>query len=113
MSGAVPTIGALRDRVNFQRRDMSPDAAGGHTITFVSIATLWARVRALSSRQLTRTDGRAVSISHTVTLRYRDDVAPGDRLVYRDRNLEVISASDRDGNRAWLTCLCAETSFTG
>lgn len=92
---------------------MSPDTAGGHTITFVSIATLWARVRALSSRQLTRADGRAANISHTVTLRYRDDIVPGDRLIYRNRNLEVISASDRDGNRAWLTCLCAEFSFTG
>jgi SPP1 family predicted phage head-tail adaptor len=54
-----------------------------------------------------------VAISHSVVLRFRNDVSPGDRIVYRGRNLDVVSAADLNGRRAYLSCACSETSFTG
>ena len=44
---------------------------------------------------------------------FRSDVAPGDRVVYRGRNLEVVSAADMNGRRAYLACACSETQVTG
>jgi SPP1 family predicted phage head-tail adaptor len=108
-----PPLGALTDRVEIRRRDVSPEDEGGEVSTFVPIATVWARVRALSARPAQSADGRAVSITHSVVLRHRTDIAPGDRLVFAGRNLDVLGAEDLNGRRAFLSCSCSETSITG
>ena len=113
MSGKMPAIGTLTDRVQLKRRESVAEAGGGHTRLFLPAGNLWARVRSLSGRQGTNADGRVVAISHSVVMRFRADVAPGDRLVYRGRDLDVVSAADLNGRRAYLSCACSETSFTG
>ncbi len=113
MSVRVPPIGTLTDRVQLKRREMTGELAGGHATLFVPVTNLWARVRSLSAREGLGADGRNVTVSHAVVLRFRKDVSPGDRLVYRGRNLEVVSAADLDGRRAYLSCTCSETGWTG
>lgn len=114
MSGEkIPAIGTLTDRVQLKRRETSSDGVGGHEHLYVPVTNLWARVRSLSGRQGTNADGRVVAISHSVVLRFRNDVSPGDRIVYRGRNLDVVSMADLNGRRAYLSCACSETSFTG
>lgn len=108
-----PPIGGLNQRVQLQRRDMSPEDEGGHTTTFVPIATLWARVTPVGQREVQLADGRSVAVSHTVVLRYRSGVLPGDRFIYRGRHLNVVSAEDLSGQRQFLACRCAETAVTG
>lgn len=109
----IPPIGTLTDRVQLRRRESLGDSAGGHERIFVPITSAWARVRSLSGREGTNADGRAVAISHAVVLRFRSDIAPGDRIIYRGRNLDVVSTADINGRRAYLSCACSETSFTG
>lgn len=109
----IPPIGTLTDRVQLRRRAVSGEAEGGHDVLFVPVATVWGRVRGLSARQAILTDGRAVEASHAVVLRFRSDVKPRDRMVYRGRTLEVIAAEDMNGRRAYLRCLCSETRVTG
>ncbi len=114
MSGErIPPVGSLTDRVQLRRRQSLVEDGGGHERIFVPVSSVWARVRSLSGRQGTNSDGRTVAISHSVVLRFRDDVGPGDRIVYRGRNLDVVSAADLNGRRAYLSCACSETSFTG
>ncbi len=103
----------MTDRVTLRRREMVSQPEGGHVALFVPLASVWARVRSLRGRQGTSADGRAVEISHAVVLRFRSDIAPGDRILYRGRALDVVSAADLDGRRAFLSCACSETSFTG
>lgn len=113
MSERLPPIGTLTDRVQFKRREMAGEAEGGHMTIFVPVANLWARVRSLSGRQGSSADGRAVTISHSVVLRFRSDVKPGDRITYRGRELDVVSAADLNGRRAYLSCACSETGMMG
>lgn len=114
MSGEkIPPIGTLTDRVQLRRRQVTGEDAGGHDVLFVPIATVWSRVRPLSARQAIVTNGRAVEASHAVVLRFRSDLKPRDRMVFRGRTLEVISAEDMNGRRAYLRCLCSETRVTG
>jgi SPP1 family predicted phage head-tail adaptor len=109
----IPAIGTLTDRVQLKRRESLGDGGGGHERVYVPVNHLWARVRSLTGRQGTNADGRTVAISHSVVLRFRSDVSPGDRIVYRGRNLDVVSTADLNGRRAYLSCACSETSFTG
>jgi SPP1 family predicted phage head-tail adaptor len=113
MSERIPPIGTLTDRIQLKRRQMTAEPEGGHAAIYVPLTHVWARVRSLTGRQGTSADGRAVSISHAVTMRFRPDIGPGDRIVYRGRNLDVVSAADLNGRRAYLSCSCSETSFTG
>lgn len=113
MSAKVPPLGTLTDRVQFRRRETTSEPEGGHVALFVPVASLWARVRSVSGRQGVSADGRTVVVSHAVVMRFRHDVTPGDRIVYRGRNLEVVSAADLNGRRAYLSCSCSQTSVAG
>lgn len=112
MSAAVPLSG-LRHRVELQRPQIVPDEAGGHERLHVPAGTLWARVTALGARQVFVADGRAVAISHTVVIRHRTGVRPGDSFVYEGRRLNVVSAEDISGRRRFLACRCRETAVKG
>ena len=113
MSETLPRVGMLTDRVQYQRREMTREAEGGHHTVYVPVATIWSRVRPLSARAALDADGRASAVSHAVVTRFRTDVKPGDRFVYRGRNLNVVSAGDLNGRRAWLSCQCSEMAVTG
>ena len=113
MNRAIPPIGTMTDRVQLQRRETTREDEGGHIAIFVPVASLWSRVRTLSSRRGTSADGRAVEVSHAVVTRFRNDVRPGDRFVYRGRPLNVVSTEDINGRRLWLSCQCSETAVTG
>ena len=113
MSEKLPAIGLLRDRIAFARKEMAAEPEGGHGVVYMPVATLWGRVRALSSRRQIEADGRGVTITHMVTLRYRADIRPGDRLTARGRHLFVERAEDIDGRRAFIACACSQTLTTG
>lgn len=113
MSERPPPLGTLVDRVQLQRREMTHEGEGGHVTVFVPVATVWSRVRALSARGLFEADGRGTAITHSVVTRFRNDVLPGDRFLYRGRGLQVVSADDLNGRRAWLSCRCSEMAVTG
>lgn len=113
MSEPLPPLGTLTDRVQLRQRLTTNEDEGGELAVFSPLATVWARVRPLSARQISDGDARGVSASHSVVLRFRSDLGPGDRIVYRGRNLEVTSANDLNGRRAYLSCLCAERTVTG
>ena len=110
---ALPRIGMLTDRVQFQRRETTREDEGGHVSFYVPVKTIWSRVRPLSARAMFDADGRGVAASHVVVTRFRPDVKPGDRFVYRGRDLEVMSAEDMNGRRAYLSCQCSEKAVTG
>lgn len=109
----VPPVGTLTVRVQLQRRTMVGEDEGGHLVLWTPIATVWSRVRTVSSRQTRYADGRSATMSHTVVMRFRTDIGPGDRVLYRGRALEVIAAEDINGRRAYVSCACTETAMVG
>ena len=109
----APGISGLRDRVQVLRRETTAEDEGGHVTLFVPAGVLWARVTATGTRTIELADGRTAAMSHTVVVRHRTGIAPGDRFVHRGRKLEVLSAEDLTGRRQFLACRCAEHVVTG
>ncbi|MEX0627233.1 MAG: phage head closure protein [Cucumibacter sp.] len=112
MNEKPPPLGTLRERVGIFSKQTSIDAEGGHDVSFVPLGLAWARVSATVARDRIG-DGVATAITHTVVLRHRTDIAPGDRIVWGGRTLEVIGAEDLNGRRAYLVCRCLETVIAG
>jgi SPP1 family predicted phage head-tail adaptor len=113
VSEPIPPLGTLTDRVQLKQRLTTDEDEGGEIAVFTPLATVWARVRPLAARQISDGDARGVGASHSVVLRFRSDLSPGDRIVYRGQNLEVVAANDLNGRRAYLSCLCTERVVTG
>ena len=106
-------IGSLTDRVSLQKRVDTSELEGGVTHMFMTVSSVWARVRTLSARLAMAADGRTAEASHSVVVRFRADVSVGDRFGWRGRWLEVVGVNDLDGRRAWLSCTCAERGMAG
>jgi len=109
----LPALGTLREHVELQRKDQSIDSAGGHVAVFTPLAIVWARVIPASGALVSLGDAKSARISHNVTVRFRSDLNPGDRIIYRSSQLEIISANDLNGRRAYLICKCSQIETTG
>jgi len=108
-----PALGSLRDRVEVFSNSQIIDGSGGLIDNFVSLGAVWARVESKPGVLSFNADGRDSKISHVMTLRFRTDLKPGDRINYRGQNVEILSAQDLNGRRAYLICQCSEIDSTG
>ena len=113
MSEIIPAIGTLTDRVQPKRRIASGEDEGGQTALYSPIAYVWARVRQLTARPATDGDAHGQAITHSVVMRFRSDLGPGDRISYRGRDLDIAAAADFNGRRVYLSCQCSERVVTG
>jgi len=108
-----PALGTLRERIELFRKDQSVDLAGGNVEAFVSLGSVWAKVEQKNGTISAIADARSVGIYHNITIRFRTDLNPGDRIIYRSQNLEVISASDLNARKAYLVLKCSQIQVTG
>jgi SPP1 family predicted phage head-tail adaptor len=108
-----PNISLLTERVQLRRRITSTEDEGGHGASYLPISTVWARVRGLATRQELAADARASTATHVVTMRFRTDLKPGDRVVHRGTTLTITGTSDLNGRRRWLACQCTSEMITG
>ncbi len=84
------------------------DGGGGADESWVTVASVWASIRALSGdEEFTehRVSGR---VTHEVTLRYRSDVEPEMRMSRGTRIFEIRGIVDPDDRRRRLICFCEE-----
>lgn len=105
-----PAIGVLRQRVMLEAPVDAPDGAGGFSRSYAPIAQLWARIAPISAREDFIEQRAEQSISHLVTIRWRDDVVSAMRFSYRGRKLLIRSVFDPDERRRFLIGQCEEIS---
>lgn len=105
------TIGRLRHRLTLEAPGLLPDGAGGETVTFTPVATVWAAVRPGSGSEDLAHDRLSGRVSHVVDIRYRDDVSPEMRFAWDARRLHILSVIDVDERRQWLRCNCEERAL--
>ncbi len=113
MSEKIPAIGSLRERIQLLNKVMSDDGAGGHVVSFVLLATVWAKVNPAKGRVFFEADSRGAIASYEILIRYRSDLNIGDQIIYRDEKLEVISADDLNGRKAYIKCICNKKTVAG
>ena len=103
----------LSERVTIQKTTIVADDQGGRATSWGTLATVWATVRALSSREAIQARAVASKVSYEVTVRYRGDVTPAMRLAWVPswssttpaRTLEILGVRpDRGAHVLRLDC---------
>ena len=89
--------GALRTPFSLQEATPLPDGAGGHTLEWSEVTTVFGRLEPVSAQSRFGADQAIVTVSHDVTMRRRDDVRSGMRLVFGARVLTIVTVHDPDG----------------
>ncbi len=101
-------IGSLRHRVTIERPQRNSEVGGSATIEWITIGNVFARIDAVSGREIELAGGLVGRATHKVLMRFRDDILPEMRIVVGSRRLDIRSVLDLDGRRTWLQCLCEE-----
>lgn len=98
--------GALRERVTIEQPNPARDPLGGRTGGYLYDGAAWAAVSPVIPADLSSADALSALPRWLVTLRKREGVAPGTRLVWRGRYLRVrvVVSDPRDPARMVLTC---------
>jgi SPP1 family predicted phage head-tail adaptor len=84
------------------------DAAGGETVVWDTLATLWARVEPTAANERIVAGHLSGVVTHEVTLRWRDDIAGGMRVAFRGRTFRILAVHDPDETRRYLVARATE-----
>ncbi|MEM7131174.1 MAG: phage head closure protein [Chloroflexota bacterium] len=102
--------GRLRERIQLQKQTITVLASGYEEETFTTFYTCWASVRSGRSGERFRiqADQEQATITHTVRIRYKDELYPTQRILWGTRVLDVHSIIDPDGKNHEMVFLCEE-----
>lgn len=101
--------GAFRHELALQQATLTPDGMGGHKEEWAEIATLFARVEPVSAASRFGADQTLESVTHRVTMRHRDGVSSGMRLMRRERVFDILTVHDPDETGRYLVCRVRES----
>lgn len=105
--------GLRSHRIQIQQRSGSPDALGQPSQEFTTYATVWARVRSLSGRELFNAQQFAPETTHEVTVTWEagltDSITQLDRvLTEEDRVLDITYCNYGETHLDDVVLLCKE-----
>lgn len=100
--------GLLRAEFALQEASLASDGMGGHSETWATIATVFARIEPVAVRSVFGADQNLEMVTHRITIRRRDDVRSGMRFVKSDRIFEIRTVHDPDETGRYLVCSVEE-----
>ena len=88
--------GKLRHRVTIQEPTTVDGTSGGNYETWSNVATVWAQVTPSSGREFWEIRKSNSEIDGEVRMRYRGNINPTMRLLFKNRPLEIQYIINRD-----------------
>ncbi|MBN8531725.1 MAG: phage head closure protein [Alphaproteobacteria bacterium] len=108
MGNQVFTAGRLRERVTIQQPVETADTAGGVTVSWNDVATVWAEVTPLTGTESVVAAKLQSGVSHRVVVRYRSGVTARHRLSFGGRVFAVQAVFDVEERGEFLELLVRE-----
>ena len=110
-------LGRLFERITIEQSTPSTNTQGGQTLTWSTLAQVWAAVRPLrgAAREQLQAQKVGAIIAHEVEILYRADVTPKMRIAWTPyggsaKTLEVHGVYPKDGRRNRLLLECSEAA---
>lgn len=103
-------IGNLRKRISVQSEQQTADGAGGYTLTWTTLATLWADIVPATGRELYTAGHLEGRVTHKITTRWRADLAVTSdmRIAYNTRVFNIHAVMNDGENNQWMILLVEE-----
>lgn len=101
-------IGGLRRRVTLQTETHVSDEAGGYTVGWSDVATVWVEVTPLSGQERYAARRIQAQVTHRVRMRYREGVTASMRIVCGGRFFNIRAVLNRSEAGRWLELLAEE-----
>jgi SPP1 family predicted phage head-tail adaptor len=108
MKSRTLPIGARARRFVLELPLERPDGFGGVIRSYAPGPQVWGAMEMLSGAERVQADRPEQSLTHKITLRYREGVTGAMRLTAGLRRFTIKAASDPDGSRRNLVCLVEE-----
>jgi SPP1 family predicted phage head-tail adaptor len=112
--------GQMRTKLVYQEPPASPtlDSYGQPVEEWADVATVWARLRPLSGRELYYAQQMHAQTTHEVVTRWRPGIKPTGRFTVADgsdpvRVLNILGIADFESRRIELTISCVEPTPSG
>ena len=94
--------GKLDQRIKIVRETETPDGIGGNTIALSDVAEVWASVHHKTGREQIADDRLDAKASYVFVIRWRDDVLPDDRLLWRGSYYNIRTIKQNGGRELYL-----------
>ena len=107
----MPRIGELNHQVVLQYKTRVADGMGGFTDTYVTAATVWAKMTTLRSDEAIQAMATTGTAVHNITIRYRTDVKASWRVKFGNRYFAIIGPPiDVNFKHEFLELKCKESA---
>ncbi len=103
-------IGDMRERFVLEQSIRTPDAAGGATVAWETVAEVWAGVRPISGDERLAHDQLSGRLQQVVWMRHRAGGGPPMRFSQGARIYEIVPVLEMQ-RRTRLKCLCEERTL--
>ncbi|MFB9951346.1 phage head closure protein [Rhizobium puerariae] len=100
--------GQMTARLDLEAPERAADGQGGAVVNWQVAASLWARIEPVSFLVTEEAAAERGTITHRIWIRFREDVAAGQRLRKGARTFAVKLVRDPDETRRYLVCQCEE-----
>lgn len=104
-------ISDLRHRLALQKPELTPDTGGGSSISWVTIADIWAFIKPLSGSEKFQSHQTQTIITHKIIIRHRTGVLPEMRLLKDNRVFEIVAVINEMELKRWLQLECIEQAL--
>lgn len=108
----MPTLfidpGALRHPVTLEQAVLADDGVGGHAETWEAVAETYAQIEPVSAEMKFGADQTLETLTHRITLRFRDQVASGMRFTKGARTFAILTVHDPDETGRFMVCRTQE-----
>ena len=99
----MPTIaGKLRHRITFQSPTTTDGDHGGTYETWGDAFTVWASVGPIRGREYWELKKSNSEIEGKIVMRYREDITPEKRVMFKGRPLKILSVLNPAERREYL-----------
>ncbi len=100
--------GFLRAELALEAASLTPDGLGGHAESWAETATVFARIEPVSAASVFGAGQTLETVTHRITLRWRDGVASGMRFSKAGRIFAIVTVHDPDETGRYLVCRVRE-----
>jgi len=90
-------------RIIFQKQSRVSNGMGGFTSTWSDATTkIWARILPTSAKESRLSDKETMTVSHTMSIRYRRDIRPSWRVKFKNRYFAIVGMVNPEEADEWL-----------